>query len=263
MKIMTQEELRDGMMNIMDYVDSFCRQNNINYTLSGGTLLGAVRHGGFIPWDDDMDIQIVRKDYDRFITLWNKSTHPYELISIESGNNKGFPFGKIHDPRTVTYIGKLERTGVYIDIFPVDGVLDMTDFNIRHDDVKKMYKKRSGIFARMQLLNGQLCLLNFVNWARSGFTFKSYKQHAIDINNRAKEFSDNICPFTYEMISGLRCKKPIPTEIFESYTKIKFENREYMAVSDYDTYLSLTFGDYMTLPPIDKRVQHGYIAYWK
>ena len=72
MKEIQIEELRELQMQILDYIDSFCRSCGINYTISGGTLLGAVRHGGYIPWDDDIDIQMLRDDYVRFTQLWNE-----------------------------------------------------------------------------------------------------------------------------------------------------------------------------------------------
>ena len=104
MREIKTEELRELQMQIMDYVDIFCREHGIRYTISGGTLLGAIRHGGYIPWDDDFDIQMLREEYKRFTKLWNQeeNTFPYELINMESGNNMGYPFGKVHDKRTIT-----------------------------------------------------------------------------------------------------------------------------------------------------------------
>ncbi len=127
------EELKLLQLEIMDYVDLFCRKNSIQYTLSCGSLLGAVRHGGYIPWDDDIDIYLLRDQYDKFTSLWNskKDEHPYELVNIESGNNMGYHYGKIHNPNTVTYVGKVKRTGVFIDVFPVDYVRDENDADNR------------------------------------------------------------------------------------------------------------------------------------
>ena len=86
----------------------------------------------------------------------------------------------------------------------------------------------------------------------------------MNINNFAKINNDNNCLMVFEMISGLVCKEPIPKDVFESYRNIKFENRTYMSVSDYHTYLTRTFGDYMKLPPENKRVTtHSFDPYWK
>ena len=267
MKEIKTEELRELQMQILDYVDAFCRKYGIKYTISGGTLLGAIRHGGFIPWDDDMDIQMLRDEYNRFTEVWNqhKGEHGYfELVNIESGNSMGYPFGKVHDTRTVTYIGKLKRTGVYIDVFPVDAVKDMADFEARHNKVKELYKERSCAFNNLKAqvekptLKERLRLILF-----SKHTTKDFFQLAEIINSVALECNGEKCPLVYEMIAGLKCNQPIPVEVFSDYVDVAFEDRSYMSVSDYDKYLTLTFGDYMTPPPAKKRVEHSFVPYWK
>ena len=254
MKEIGIDELKSLQMQILDYVDSFCRTRGIKYTISGGTLLGAVRHGGYIPWDDDIDIQMTRKEYERFTQLWgehdNKS--PYELLNIESGKNLGYPFGKVHDNRTVTYVGKLKRTGVYIDVFPVDEVADEIDFQKRHERVKQLYKIRALIFKIRRKFPKEVISRFF------------YRKVAEKINNVAKKREGKACSLTYEMVSGLICKKPIPSEVFNSYKDVGFEDRTYMSVNDCDTYLKCTFGNYMQLPPVEKRVSHHeFEAFWK
>lgn len=264
MRKIESEELKELQMQILDYIDAFCRKNDIKYTISGGTLLGAVRHGGFIPWDDDVDIQMLRSEYDRFTNLWNEETNHsyYELVNIESGNNMGYPFGKIHDTRTVTYIKDFARTGVFVDVFPVDNVVDLEDFKQRHDMVRKLYGKRNR--ALFFLLNNNAKSIKIRLLAFLKKPIKSFSDFAVEINRVAKKHENMECPLVFEMISGLICKEPIPKNVFTMYKDIIFENRKYMAVSDYDTYLTKTFGNYMQLPPKEKRVaRHSFIAYWK
>lgn len=266
MKEIQTDELRELQMQILDHVDAFCRKYNIKYTISGGTLLGAVRHGGFIPWDDDMDIQMLRNEYIRFTTLWNqeKDQHDnYELINIESGNNMGYPFGKVHDIRTTTYIGKLERTGVFIDVFPIDNVKDEDDFLKRHAEIKRLYNDRFLILQKMKCDTDGFNLKRWLRLIVQHAPQKSYNQIAEEINQLALSYTKDDSPLVYEMIAGMRCKRPIPRKVFEEYTYIRFENRQYMAVLDYDTYLSCTFGDYMTPPPVKEQVTHHLTAYWK
>lgn len=263
MKEIQIEELRELQMQILDYVDAFCRKHGIKYTISGGTLLGAVRHGGFIPWDDDIDIQMLREEYVRFTKLWNstKEKHPFEFISIESGNSMGYPFGKIHNPKTVTYIGKLERTGVFIDVFPVDNVIDEEDFNIRHSKVMELYRERSVVFERIRYKLERPTLKTWLRMLFSKRSRKTYNEIAEEINKVALEKAKEDAPFRYEMIAGTKCKHPIPKTVFENYTTISFEDRKYMSVADYDTYLTQTFGDYMTPPPASKQIPHHFKAY--
>lgn len=265
MRAISQEELKELQMSILDYVDAFCRDNGIKYTLSGGTLLGAVRHGGYIPWDDDIDIQLLRDEYDRFTDIWNrtKDKHPYELVSIESGNGIGYVFGKIHNPETITYVRGLERTGVYIDVFPVDKVIDDIDFRKRRKVIMNLKRREGAAFllstrttSHISLIQRLKCFFLTLGKPRTYFAER--------INNVAKSKNSCDAPLVYEMVAGIKCKQPIPKRVFEVYSDIRFEDRSYMAVKDYDTYLSLTFGDYMTPPPVEKRKrEHNFIPYWK
>lgn len=266
MKEISLNELKELQMDILDYVDGFCRHHSIHYTISGGTLLGAVRHGGYIPWDDDIDIQMLRTEYNRFTELWNKEKdHGFlELVNIESGNSMGYPFGKIHDTRTVTLIDGLERTGVFIDVFPLDDVVNEDDFIERHRDILDLYKKRALVFDRMKLKEGHLNLKSRIRLLLSHIPKEAYNDIAEEINSLAQRFSTGKHDFVFELVAGLLCKSPIPSKVFSLYKDIVFEDRTYMSVADTDTYLSHTFGDYMTLPPMEKRVSHhGYMSYWR
>ena len=101
----TLEELKSLQMNILDYVDSFCKENNIRYSLCGGSLIGAIRHKGYIPWDDDIDIMMPRPDYDKFLALFNKNADS-RYCAINYLTDKEFyqPFSKIVDTSTVLII---------------------------------------------------------------------------------------------------------------------------------------------------------------
>lgn len=264
MKQILLDELKELQMQILDYVDKFCRQNGIKYTISGGTLLGAVRHGGFIPWDDDIDIQMLRSEYVRFARLWKESdeNHPYELISIESGNNMGYPFAKVSIPQTVALVSGVKRTGVFIDVFPVDKVCDLRDFRQRHNKALFYYRMQMLNFAWKRRKNAKLSLMKVpAAWFCSLLSRNSLAER---INKIAQKKENLDCQYCFEMVAGTINKKPIPFKVFETYEDIPFENRKYMAVKDYDTYLKSTFGDYMKLPPEEKRVGHNSnFYYWR
>lgn len=265
MKEIQIDELRELQMQILDYVDAFCRRHGIKYTISGGTLLGAVRHGGYIPWDDDIDIQMLREEYNRFTVLWNKfeKDQLYELISIESGNAIGYVFGKVHNLKTVTFVRGLERTGVYIDIFPVDDVIDNKDFQKRRRRIKSLKRKEGWAFL---LSTRKTSHIGFINLCKAFLITlgKPRTYFAERINDEAKCKNEIGASFVFEMVAGIKCKKPIPKDVFMDYSYIKFENRTYMAVKDFDTYLAATFGDYMKLPPIEKQKrEHNFVPYWR
>lgn len=262
------KELRELQMCILDAIDKFCKENSIRYTISGGTLLGAVRHKGFIPWDDDMDIQMPREDYKKFIQLWNSPNNSslYQIVSVESGNDIGYPFAKMTNPQTVLFYKGKEREGVYVDIFPVDKVEDMKDFVGRRKKIKKLHRQHKGLFWLDLAKYGQLplwrILLAYLRKPR--FPSKTLSGIAQEINTIAQEKNDMNCDYMFEMVCGFKCKNLIPSTVFDKYTEIKFEDRKYMCVEDYDTFLAQTFGDYMKLPPIEDQVSdHISEPYWR
>ncbi|MBQ7733281.1 MAG: LicD family protein, partial [Synergistaceae bacterium] len=137
MRRLEVQELRKIQLEILDVVAKFCDENNINYFLNGGTLLGAIRHKGYIPWDDDIDLGMLRPDYDKFMKLFNENNTRYKFYSNE--NTKGFfaMCGRVVDtnPNTFAY----ERTmkiGIYVDIFVFDNAPDDDEL------VKKMFDRR-------------------------------------------------------------------------------------------------------------------------
>jgi lipopolysaccharide cholinephosphotransferase len=133
MQQMTFNEMRTVQFNILCAVDKFCNENNLRYTLLGGTLLGAVRHQGFIPWDDDIDIAMPRPDYEKFVRTFNKTE---SFLVCESWINKKywyFGFAKIGDKRTLLEQRDCKiKLFVNIDLFPVDGFYDDIDIIKNH-----------------------------------------------------------------------------------------------------------------------------------
>ena len=270
MKMIDLQELRELQMSIMDEIDTFCRAHHIRYTMSGGTLLGAVRHKGFIPWDDDMDIQILRKDYVRFCQMWNGADDHscyLKLLSIESDTNAGYAFAKIVDTRTASYIKGMEVEGVFVDIFPLDKVMDYQDFAKRRCREVKLYRYKKGLYWRKVAKYGQVPFWRIVlAYMRSPyFPPKTLNEVVEDINQNAQEREGEDCPYYFEMTSGFKCKDLIPASVFDTYTELPFENRRYQCVKNYHEYLVQTFGDYMKLPPIEEQVkQHMFSnVYWK
>lgn len=139
MKLITKQELRDVQINILDAIDSFCIGKNITYWLCGGTLLGAVRHKGYIPWDDDIDIMMPRTDYERFIVEF-KGFDYLKVISHNTDESYPFAFATVNDTRTWKKETRLRKKYaknicVNVDVFPIDSLPD------DQKEIKRIFKR--------------------------------------------------------------------------------------------------------------------------
>lgn len=263
LKEITPTELKQIQLDILDYVDDFCEKNNIMYSLACGTLLGAIRHKGFIPWDDDIDIQMLRPDYERFIQLIRKDKN--KLYTIKTFEDKlEISFAKIIATNT-TLIETYSHSvfGVYIDVFPIDGVKNDTDFRIRHKQVMQQYYKYSIIKSNYSscktiISKIKLTILKILYGHTSPDKIINKINH-ISLKEKVDE-----CNYLFEMVAGRTCKAPFSKKAFANTIKIPFEHKYYPVLIGYDEYLRSCYGnDYMQLPPKEKQISHhDFKAYW-
>lgn len=265
MKSISLQESKQIQVQILSYIDAFCQQNNIKYSLYAGTLLGAVRHNGFIPWDDDIDIFMPRDHYERFVTLFDNSKSDYKLLSLESSPNYYCAFAKVEDSRTVICEHTTApNTGIFVDIFPFDYVGDnmeeSTEFVSKIMFWRKLYlaklvvpTKRNKLYKRIIIYTLKILLTPF-----------SLRTIAQIISKKGKSISLKT-KYAADVAGGYGLKEILPSTIFDNLISLPFEGKLFKCIADYDIYLSSVFGNYMQLPPLEKRVSPHTISemYWK
>ena len=267
MRKIETKELREVQISILVAVDKFCRENNIRYSLACGTLLGAVRHGGYIPWDDDIDIYMPRADYEKFEQLFPRHYEKrYELGSLKRDDSWCLPFGKIYDNRTtvVEKRSKAKTPGVNIDVFPIDEVPDDKEefqlYNRKRKSLILDLRHSQMRFSKLNTFKKNCGVLVY----SAKFLFKSPRRIAERCDKYAQIYNGRGCHLLFETSMGMTVKEPFEKELFDDITDITFENQLFLGFKNYDSYLTHTFGDYMKLPPMEKRVsEHTMDAYWR
>ena len=274
-KPMTLDEQKKVMLNILVEFAKFCDEHDLMYYLDAGTLIGAVRHKGFIPWDDDIDVNMPQKDYDKFIELTRKlEGYLTDHIQVEYCEDTTYTFLKISDDRTILVEFPVQNpmeVGVYIDVFPKYGVADKSWKS-------KMICKVSEILGCMHWF----CHYSVYAWTRKDSVYSVSKrlagkflspffkdanwpvrlQDAI-MHRYAKRHPLEECKYVTTLTNG-EFHKLAPKECFDGFQWLEFEGIKFKGPKDYDTYLHCLYkGDYMQLPPEDKRVQHNNEAYWR
>ena len=260
------EELKCIQMDILKAIDLFCKQNNIKYSLAFGTLLGAIRHQGYIPWDDDLDIMLLREDYTKFLKEFRHEI--YSVITPTNNIDYSLPFAKVFDRRTVIdeYADTKCTYGVYVDVFPVDNTPDNPkelNFFLKQKD----YLNKQHILKILKIRNNRNPIKNLIILiGHIILSFKSLHKIVMEMDILSSKYSSNAgCKFKGIIApNDNRREELLPSEFFDSYTTVHFEGSEVMAIEKYDEYLKATYGDYMQLPPVEKRVSHHkFEAYWK
>lgn len=260
MKEITGEELRRIQVEILDDVVRFCQRHALRYFLAYGTLLGAVRHNGYIPWDDDIDIHMPRPDYEKFIELYNNEQACNRVVSPEIDKRYRTAFAKVYRKGTIVheFHFKPDVFGVYIDIFPLDGLKEC-------GQAKKCGEIRRFMHVKNSVFTSGMPLLRKLRLAVTKTILLPFSINALQrkIKSIATQVNYNECEYVYSSYSRLAAKEKFPREMFDNYRTVVFEGNEYRAPLDYDLYLHTLYGDYMKLPPEDKRVStHNSQAYY-
>ncbi len=259
-------EMQSKLLDMMKWFHSFCEQNGLRYYALGGTALGAVRHGGFIPWDDDLDVGMPRADYDRMMALCENGTGNARYRVEAPGQNRDFiyPFCKAYDTETtlVENARVKAKRGVYIDIFPLDGI-----GNTKEESVKNYQRINRDI----NLLNTKICAFRrgggfFRNCAvavgRLIPDFILSRDRLVEKINRAgaaRPYDDYA--YSVNLFGAWKELEITERAWFGTPVPCGFEDGTILIPQDADRYLTSLYGDWRKLPPEDKRVSHhDYVA---
>lgn len=265
MREINLRELKQIQLELLKDVHNFCLSNGLHYSLAYGTLLGAVRHKGYIPWDDDIDIMMLRKDYTKFVALYKSDF--FRVVDMSVHSDYALPFAKVEDTRTVIdeHIEGGSPYGVNIDVFPVDNVPD--EISVR----KSFYKRKSFWNAlynlkTVKVRKGRSLKKNFILMLGHVFLWPISRRLVAMKMSELSTTYQNMKTSYVGIISPAdsRIEEMIPASYFNDYICVPFEDENVMSIKNSNGYLIAAYGNYMQLPPVEKRVSHHvFKAYWK
>lgn len=269
MNSINAEQRKEIALNLLKRFDQICRTNMLRYWLAYGTLLGCIRHNGFIPWDDDIDIMMPRPDYEKLckLSVWTEFN---DVQLVYSGKMKGYHrlYARLDDTRTMIMHKTMvdyPNAGVGIDIFPLDGLGN--DYIQAVKRVKKImflraminmsiYKNPSVIYRaeKNPIIKGAKWALAHSKWKNMLFM-----QYAIQLATKSAFETSYYIGGVHGGERGIMEK-----EVYEGTIEGKFEGHYFPIPQKYDLYLTNTYGDYMKLPPENQRYAHpDEYAFWK
>lgn len=271
MKEISLEVQKEIQIKGLLYLKEVCEKNNIPYFLANGSLLGAVKYGGYIPWDDDIDVYLKRNDYLKLLKVMEKEKNEYKLLTAYNTKDYYYPYAKLVNTKTKVYENAkdIKDYGVFIDVFPLDYFDDVKRYE-RIRFLRNLASKRMKIQNYIQKSNlknhdnekiSHEKLKNFVytvfSFITMPFGYNFYARHLDKVSSRRKR----------GRYIGIIYKNPpkiFEASLFDEMGEYTFEKHTFTSVKDYDKYLSNLYGDYKKELPDDKKYSHHQIkAYWR
>lgn len=264
MKKISLDELKNIQLSILKNIKIFCVENNIKYWIAYGTLLGAIRHKGFIPWDDDIDICMPRPDYEKFKKIYNKNKKIYKFIDADITKGYYLPYGKVIDLRTMikeTEANDIEGMGVFVDVFPLDGLGNT------YKETQAIFKRANRIFKIMRSAgiirypnNNPINILKNIYHAYINKTNQCRYHRLMRVILKHPYYTSKYIAllFSYENKLVIYKRKKL-----ENLTTHIFEDDYFCIPKQYDYFLKKEYGEYMKIPPKEKQVSsHSFNAYY-
>lgn len=264
------QELKKIEISILEEVHNICIKEGFRYSISGGTMIGAVRHKGFIPWDDDIDIIMPRPDYKRLIEYCQTHDTSFELLCNETNENYSHLFAKAMAKNTIIKEENCNRNniklGVYIDIFPIDG-LGKTYREAFRNYICYFFERELLVAANWEkYIKSKTHSVFFEPLRLVLYGLSRFIDYHKTINKIQKYYESidfDTVDISGSIASDYRFKEILPKYIFDDFCLIEFEGKKVKILKAYDKYLKKLFGDYMRLPPENKRQSnHKFKAYF-
>ena len=255
------------LTEILSIFHDFCVKHSLCYYAVSGTALGAARHKGFIPWDDDIDVGLPRPDYERFITIFNKENHNKRYI-LECPNSPDslylHPFSKIYDTKTtlIESFQKPLKRGIYLDIFPIDGAGnskgESSSLMKKLDKLFLLREMRPTKISRNRALYKN-CVLFLAQLAPNCLINNKKIVLTIDSLCKTKDYAHS--EFVGNLMGYARMNEIVPKKVLGTPTPLKFEDLTIFAPQDIDSYLTSLYGNWRQPPPIEKqKTLHRYYS---
>lgn len=267
-KVEEPQKIKEISLQLLADFDAFCRANNLKYTLTQGTLLGAVRHKGIIPWDDDIDVAMFREDYDKLIAL--SKTMPDNCVFINHDTDKSYSrlYGRICNKNYLSvdkYYCNATTNYYGVDIFPIEEVPENADeyykFAKKLRILRQMYIfSNSAVFKGINFLRAYIIKPIPIIICKLIGRNRIYKMFYNIVNKYKGTGSNTLAILTGEYVF----KENFLKDDYLKFIDLPFEENERMCIEEYHKYLSKIYGDYMKLPPEEKRVnRHNFNLYTK